>query len=64
MDSCTKCGSTRVELGAIASAALWLDRQSAWSRAISGVAVKLSACLDCGHIELFASPDELQKLVE
>jgi hypothetical protein len=64
MDSCTKCGSKRVEPGTLGSAAVWLDKQSAWSRALAGAQVKLIACMDCGHLELSASPDDLRKLVE
>jgi hypothetical protein len=64
MKTCTKCGSNHVEAGTLGSAAIWLDKQSAWSRAMSGAQAKLVACLDCGHIELSASPEELRKLLE
>ncbi len=64
MDSCTKCGSKRVEPGMLGSTALWLDKQSAWSKAVSGAPVRLVACMDCGHIALHASVDDLRKLVD
>lgn len=62
-DVCPACRSSRVEAGTLASAALWLDRQSALSKAFGGVQVQVRACLDCGHLALHAPPADLQKLV-
>lgn len=64
MDRCSKCGSDRVEPGSVGSAALWLDKQSAWSRALAGAPIKLDACMDCGHVELRATPEALRKLLD
>jgi hypothetical protein len=60
---CPACRSPRVEPGTLASAAVWLDRQSALSKAFGGVQVQVLACLDCGHVALRASPADLRKLV-
>jgi hypothetical protein len=60
---CPACHSTRIEPGTLASAAVWLDIQSTWSKAFAGVPVKLLACLDCGHLTLQADPEALRKLV-
>lgn len=62
-NSCPACRSSRVEPGILGSAAVWLDVQSAWSRAVSGAEVKVLACLDCGHLSLRVDPAALQKLM-
>ena len=61
--TCPACRSSRLEPGTLASAAVWLDAQSAWSRAIGGAEVKVLACLDCGHLSLRADPAALKKLL-
>jgi hypothetical protein len=60
--ACTTCRSERLEPGTLASAAIWLDAQSALSRAFGGVEAKVLACLDCGHVSLRADPEALRKL--
>lgn len=61
--NCPACRSERVEPGSLGSAAVWLDAQSALSRAFAGAEVKLLACLDCGHLSLRADPAALRKLL-
>jgi hypothetical protein len=62
--ACPMCRSERLAPGTLASAALWLDAQSALSRAFGGVQVAVLACLDCGHLVLRADPGAMRKLVE
>lgn len=63
-EACPACRSERLAPGTLASAALWLDEQSALSRAFGGAGVKVRACLDCGHLVLWADPEALRKLVK
>ena len=61
---CPLCKSERVEPGVLGSSALWLDRQSALSRAFSGAEMKALVCLDCGHVQLRADPERLRQLLK
>jgi hypothetical protein len=59
---CVECGSSRLERAVFGGSAVWLERQSAWSRALKGAPVGATACMDCGHLTLRVDPDELAKL--
>jgi hypothetical protein len=61
--TCAACGSDRLEKGLLMSAALSLDKQSAWSRAVTGAQVLALACMTCGHVSLSADPEKLRKLI-
>ena len=62
--ACPACGSTRIEPGLLGSSALWLESQSALSRAFSGAELKALVCMDCGHVQLRADPERLRQLLK
>jgi hypothetical protein len=65
-EQCSSCASPRLEPATLLSAAVVLQRASAWKKAVGGAAeVSCRVCLDCGAIDqLKANAETLQKSVE